>query len=60
MSRVKGNYTIYIYNEKKDKRSPVLQCECGRKYVKTRDGQVKCLFCMNGKIPLTGAQRKVY
>lgn len=28
-------------------RSKILTCECGEKYVKTREGQITCIFCMN-------------
>jgi len=31
----------------KKRRIPVSQCErCGRAYLKTREGQVDCLFCL--------------
>ena len=30
----------------KVKKTPILVCDCGNKYLKTRSGQAKCLRCL--------------
>lgn len=45
---VKTEKIKYIYNNT-DKRSPILVCKCGNKYIQTREGQTKCLLCIYGK-----------
>ncbi len=30
----------------KSKNNPVLVCECGNRYLKTREGQERCLYCI--------------
>jgi hypothetical protein len=30
----------------KIKKTPILVCDCGNKYLKTRSGQAKCLRCL--------------
>lgn len=36
------------------KPSPILLCECGLKYIKTRRGQKTCVFCITGMAPSAG------
>jgi hypothetical protein len=35
----------------KPRRSEILTCSCGNKYIKTRDNQTECVRCMTHIIP---------
>jgi len=34
-------------------RKPILVCICGRKYLKTRDAQITCVWCIERPVPTT-------
>lgn len=40
------NHQYKLLKNKTGKPSPILMCRCGRCYIKTRIGQVCCLFCI--------------